>query len=578
LLQPLTNSRLANLGAHLIVDAFDRYRNEFRAITHRARSHFEHRDWHALRRDAGFRLDLYGHILSETIGAIRHLLSARIQDRYVWAGVKAVYSGLIGERDDWELAETFLISVPRRIFVTVGVDPQIEFVDTDFDASPGAPRESLLRSYPAADALESLIYGILSDYAFALPYEDRLRDARDAARAIGRCLDELGLSQKNLRAQMLREVFYRGQRAYVIGRLWCADTALPLVLALENCSGGIVVDAVLCSEDDVSILFSFARSYFQVDVQNPRDSVAFLHQLMPRKPIAELYIALGHHRHGKTELYRHLLHHLATCDEQFVVAPGARGMVMVVFTLPSYDLVFKVIRDVFDEPKRASRADVLRNYSLVFKHDRAGRLIDAQEFEHLEFDLARFSASLIQDLQRLAGNSVRIDGNRVSIRHLYVEHRVEPLDLFIKHVDENAVAAAVLDYGCAIKDLACANIFPGDLLLKNFGVTRQGRVVFYDYDELCLLTECKFRRKPEPRDSVEEMSDEPWFYIGENDCFPSEFKTWLGLEGPWRSLYLEHHGDLFEIDFWVSIQNRIRNGEVIDIRPYASGRRLIHER
>jgi isocitrate dehydrogenase kinase/phosphatase len=562
----------------MILDAFDRYRADFRAITRRARSHFERRDWHALRRDSGFRLDLYGHILSEVIGMIRHLLSARVQDKYVWAGTKAVYSGLIAGRDDWELAETFLNSVTRRIFVTVGVDPQIEFVDTDFDASPGALNESLLRYYPTTAKLEALIYGILADYPYALPSEDRLRDARDAARAIGRHLDEMGLSRKNACAEMLRPVFYRGQRAYLIGRLWCADTALPLVLVLENQSSGIVVDAVLCAEDDVSILFSFTRSYFHVDVESPRDVVSYLHQIMPRKPIAELYIALGHHRHGKTELYRHLLHHLATCDEQFVVAPGVRGMVMVVFTLPSYDLVFKVIRDAFDEPKQTSRADVLRNYSLVFKHDRAGRLIDAQEFEHLEFDLARFSTPLIHDLLRLAGGSVRIGGNRVAINHLYVEHRVQPLDLFINQGDDDAVAAAVIDYGFAVKDLACANIFPGDLLLKNFGVTRHGRVVFYDYDELCLLTDCNFRCVPEPRDFVEEMSDEPWFYVGEHDCFPSEFKTWLGLEEPWRSLYMEHHADLFEIDFWIGIQDRIKSGEVIDIRPYAPSRRLIHER
>jgi isocitrate dehydrogenase kinase/phosphatase len=562
----------------MILDAFDRYRADFQAITRRARSHFERRDWHALRRDSSFRLDLYGHILSEVIGMIRHLLASRVQDKYVWAGTKAVYSGLIAGREDWELAETFLNSVTRRIFVTVGVDPQIEFVDTDFEASPGALNESLLRFYPATGKLDALIYGILADYPYALPYEDRLRDARDAARAIGRHLDDLGLSRNRVRAEMLKPVFYRGQRAYLIGRLWCDDTAQPLVIVLENQANGIVVDAVLCAEDDVSILFSFTRSYFHVDVQSPRDVVAYLHQIMPRKPIAELYIALGHHRHGKTELYRHLLHHLATCDEQFVVAPGVRGMVMVVFTLPSYDLVFKVIRDTFDEPKQTSRADVLRNYSLVFKHDRAGRLIDAQEFEHLEFDVARFSTPLIHDLRRLAGNAVRIGENRVSINHLYVEHRVQPLDLFINQENDDAVAAAVIDYGRAVKDLACANIFPGDLLLRNFGVTRHGRVVFYDYDELCLLTDCKFRHVPEPRDFVEEMSDEPWFYVGEHDCFPAEFKTWLGLEEPWRSLYLEHHADLFEIDFWVGVQNRIKQGEVIDIRPYDPGRRLIHER
>jgi isocitrate dehydrogenase kinase/phosphatase len=328
----------------------------------------------------------------------------------------------------------------------------------------------------------------------------------------------------------------------------------------------------------VSILFSYTHSYFHVEARRPHDLVAFLHEIMPQKRIAELYIAIGYNRHGKTELYRHLLEHLDSCDEQFVVAPGVRGMVMVVFTLPSFDVVFKIIRDSFEEPKRTSRQDVLRKYSLVFKHDRAGRLIDAQEFEHLEFDAARFSPPLLEEMQRLAGDSVRIDANRVSINHLYVERRVHPLDLFIRQADRKAVADAVIDYGRAIKDLACANIFPGDLLLKNFGVTRHGRVVFYDYDELCLLTECNFRRMPPPGDAIEEMSAEPWFFVGENDCFPAEFSTWLGLEEPWRGLYTTHHGDLFDIDFWRGIQERINGGEVIDIRPYPANRRLAHVR
>jgi isocitrate dehydrogenase kinase/phosphatase len=578
LLQTLTDSRLANLGAHLIYDAFDLFHADFRAITRRARFHFEHCDWRALSRDSNARLDLYGQTVNHLANAIRHLLSARLEDRLVWAGVKAVYSGLIATRDDWELAETFFNSLTRRIFTTVGVDPQIEFVDTDFDTPPGTPTEPLLQTYSAPASLAALIDRILADHAFDVRYEDRSRDVQAAARAIGQYLDSLGLSHNVERAQMLLPVFYRGQRAYLVGRFWCAGTVLPLVIALQNQPGGIVIDAVLCAEDDVSILFSFTRSYFHVDVQRPHDLVAFLHQTMPQKRIAELYIAIGYNRHGKTELYRHLLQYLQSCDEQFVIAPGVPGMVMVVFTLPSYDVVFKIIRDSFGEPKHTSRGDVLRKYSLVFKHDRAGRLIDAQEFEHLEFDLARFSTPLLDEMRRLAGDSVRIEGNRVSINHLYVERRVQPLDLFVRQANEKAVADAIIDYGRAIKDLACANIFPGDLLLKNFGVTRHGRVVFYDYDELCLLTECSFRRMPQPRDAIEEMSAEPWFYVGENDCFPSEFKTWLGLAEPWRMLYTQHHGDLFDIDFWRGIQNRINSGEVIDILPYSSRRRLVHER
>ncbi len=572
--QTLTDSRLANLGARAIYGAFDEYHAQFKTITRRARTHFEQRDWHRIREDAAARLDLYSEVVARTVTEIRDLLGARSHDKLIWASIKAVYSGMIAPRNDWELAETFLNSITRRIFTTVGVDPQVEFVDTDFDAPPTKPTQPMLRTYDAPHSLEALIANILTDYAFTVDYEDRARDARLGAEAIGEYVRALGLPCEVERAEMLEPVFFRGRRAYFVGRMWCGGTLLPLVLSLENNEPGVALDAVLCAEDDVSILFSFTRAYFHVEVARPYDLVRFLQEIMPRKPIGELYIAIGYNRHGKTELYRHLLHHLTSTDEQFIIAPGAPGMVMLVFTLPSYDVVCKVIRDHFDEPKTATRAEVMGKYYLVFKHDRAGRLIDAQEFEHLEFDRARFSDSLLEEMRRGAANTVHVDGQRVVITHLYIERRVQPLDIHVREAAEKAVRDAVIDYGRAIKDLAAANIFPGDLLLKNFGVTRHGRVVFYDYDELCLLTDCNFRTAPTPRDSIEELSAEPWFFVGEHDCFPAEFKPWLGLQEPWRSVFMEHHADLYEPDFWRDLQSRILAGEVIDILPYPHSKRL----
>jgi isocitrate dehydrogenase kinase/phosphatase len=574
LLQTFTDSRLANLGARAIYAAFDDYHAQFKTVTRRARTHFEHCDWRGMRADAAARLDLYSEVVARTVTNIRTLLAARSHDKLIWASIKAVYSGMIAPRDDWELAETFLNSITRRIFTTVGVDPKIEFVDSDFDAPPSTSTQPILRTYVAPRSLEVLIENILADYGFAVGYENRARDARLVAAVIAKHLDSLASASVIERAEILNSVFYRGIRAYFIGRLWCGRIAVPLVLALQNGPHGVVVDAVLCAEDDVSILFSFTRAYFHVEAARPHDLVHFLQEIMPRKPVAELYIAIGYNRHGKTELYRHLLHHLNNTDEQFIIAPGAPGMVMLVFTLPSYDVVCKIIRDQFDDPKTATRADVLGKYYLVFKHDRAGRLIDAQEFDHLEFDRARFSEPLLDEMSRGAVNTVRVEDHRVVINHLYIERRVRPLDIHIREATDGAVRDAVIDYGRAIKELAAANIFPGDLLLKNFGVTRHGRVVFYDYDELCLLTECNFRTVPTPHDAIEELSAEPWFFVGEHDCFPSEFKTWLGLQEPLRSEFLKHHADLYEPDFWHALQARIRAGEVIDILPYSPSRRL----
>jgi isocitrate dehydrogenase kinase/phosphatase len=572
--QSLTDSRLANLNANAIYAAFDRYQTRFQAITRRARTRFEDRDWRGMQADAVDRLDLRTKIVDQTLAQIRQRSKNRVRDKLVWASTKAVYSGLIAARDDWELAETFFNSITRRVFSTVGVDPQIEFVDTDFDTPPTRSARPVFRVYPRARSTAALIEDILADCRFRVDYQDLPRDARRVAEGIETHLRAMDAPPSIERVEMLDVVFYRGNGAYLIGRMYSDARVFPLVLALLNPRDGIVVDAVLLTEDQVSILFSFTRSYFHVEAERPYDLVHFLKTIIPRKRIAELYIAIGYHKHGKTELYRDLLHHLAHSDDQFVIAPGERGLVMLVFTLPSYDIVFKIIKDRFDHPKTTTREQVIEKYRLVFRHDRAGRLIDAQEFEHLEFDRRLFSPDLLDELQRVAANNIAVDEQHVVVHHLYAERRVTPLNIYVQQAPADAVRAAIIDYGNAIKDLAAANIFTGDLLLKNFGVTRHGRVVSYDYDELCLLTDCNVRVLPQPRDDDETLSAEPWFYVGENDFFPEEFRAWLGLPSPWREIFVERHIDLFNVDFWRCTQEYIRAGDVIHIYPYPPSQHL----
>ncbi|HEX6287310.1 MAG TPA: bifunctional isocitrate dehydrogenase kinase/phosphatase, partial [Acidimicrobiia bacterium] len=376
------------------------------------------------------------------------------------------------------------------------------------------------------------------------------------------------------RAEIVRSVFYRGQSAYIVGLLYAGSVRLPMVLSLRHEVGGVVVDAVLLTEDEASILFSFTRSYFHVEVTRPYDLVRFLRRLMPRKRIAELYISIGQNKHGKTELYRDLLRHLNSTDERFEYVPGTQGLVMIVFGMPGYDDVFKVIRDSFPPPKRTTRNTIMEKYRLVSQHDRAGRLIDAQNFQHLSFHRSRFDPALLDELVDQAARTVRLDGEEVVISHLYVERRVIPLDLYAREAVPSAATSAVIDYGQAIKDLACTNIFPGDLLLKNFGVTRHGRVVFYDYDELSALTDVIFREMPEPRDETEALSEAPWFSVGDNDVFPEEHQRFLGLKRELREALHERHGDLFEVEPWKAIQKRITAGELMEIFPYGDEARL----
>lgn len=562
------------MGATTLRNGFDEYHQEFKAITRRAKTRFEQCDWHGIMADSQERLELRAKVLTRTVQSIRELLDARVHDHAVWVGIKAVYSGLIADRDDWEIAETFYNSVTRRIFATVGVDAQIEFVDTDFDAPPTHAQAPILRSYAQASTTAALVEHILRDFAFEVPYQNLTRDAQRIAGQVEHALRALSAPLVISRAQIVTQVFYRGRRAYFAGKIYAGAHTLPFLLALQNEGAGVYVDAALLDEDDVSILFSFTRSYFLVQADRPYDLVRFLQSLMPRKRTAELYISIGYHKHGKTELYRDFLRHLEQSDDKFEIAPGERGMVMLVFHLPSYEAVFKIIKDDFDEPKKTTQAEVKAKYNLVFRHDRAGRLVDAQEYEHLAFDRARFDEALLREMLAKAGGTVRVENERVVISHLYVERRLEPLNLFVKYADEDGVRRAVTDYGHAIKDLAKANIFPGDILLKNFGVTRHGRVISYDYDELCLVTDLNFRRLPQARDDDEELAGETWFYVAENDFFPEEFGKWLGLAPQWKQAFLEQHADLFDTSFWNDVKARLVAGEVIDILPYAESKRL----
>lgn len=569
----LTVSRLANLAANAIHAAFAAYHEQFKTITRRARTRFEQRDWHGIQADAAARLDLYTAVVDEIVADIRELLADRVEEKLVWASMKAVYSGLIAGRNDWELAETFFNSVTRRIFATVGVDPEIEFVDTDYDTPP-TQVQPVCHKYGRADDLPALIAAILDDYVFAAPYEDRERDAALVAAAIENKLKSIGALRVITQVEMVRPIFYRGKAAYLLGRFFSGIHVLPLVLALFHTEDGVLVDAVLLEENAVSILFSFARSYFHVNVERPYDLILFLRSIMPRKRVAELYISIGYNKHGKTALYRDIIHHLAYSSEQFGVAAGEKGMVMTVFTMPDYDLVFKLIKDKFAYPKNTTRSEVRQKYRLVFKHDRAGRLVDAQEFEHLRFDRAQFLPELLQELQEIASDTVAVCDDDVVIDHAYVERRVTPLNIYISQADEEAAAAAVVEYGQAIKDMAATNIFPGDLWLKNFGVTRHGRVVFYDYDELMLLVDCNFRRMPPPRTYEDELSPTPWFSVGPNDIFPEEFSNFLGLQDHLLDVFMEHHADLLEVDFWREMQEQHHQGRVLHIYPYMPETRL----
>ncbi len=566
------SSAISEECAQAIVDAFAGYNADFRDVTRRAPQRFESRDWVGSQRDAVERIELYDHRVKQIIASLSERFGARVRERSLWIGAKQRFAGMIESMPDNEFMKTFFSSASRSLFGTVGLDPEIEFVALDLDPLRGASTQALITAYVNRGSLELLFEEVLADFRFKTPFKNFDKTVSMIAAAVQSQCEADGERRNAERVEIIRPVFFQITRAYLVGRIIGRGWMLPLVIALKNTDAGVLVDAVMTAEDRVSMLFSFTRSYYHVDLDRVGDAVMFLHSILPRKPISELFIVLGRARQGKTERYRELFRHLGQSSDEFITAPGERGLVMVVFTLPSFDVVFKLIRDCFAYPKNILREEVLAKYELVFKHDRAGRLVDAQEFKRLRFPLQRFSKPLLEELLSETAGTVHLDGENLIIDHCYIERRMTPLNLFLRSASREDAIAAVLDYGQAIRDLAYTNIFAGDLLLKNFGVTRHGRVIFYDYDELCAVTDCRFRDMPQATNDEDEMRAESWFYVGDSDVFPETFINFLGFDDELKALFLKFHGEILTADFWRGVQQRVSQGEVLEVLPYQSAR------
>jgi isocitrate dehydrogenase kinase/phosphatase len=558
----------------LLWRGYQAYKENFEAITQRAAENFDARDWTGMHHDTVERLDLYQSVVGQTCRTVSDLLGIQAQDPRLWAALKSRFAENAARRHDSELACTFYNSVNRRILQTMGIEPDLEFVAPLLpgDLPPDHPplTFSMTLDRVTADAIKSL----LVRFDFRTPLTDLATDARLCAERLQLLLDKKD-RKGPFHIEMVRSPFFREMRAYLIGRLQWTNGHMPLVFALGNAERGIFVDALLLRSEEIRVLFSFSHTYFHVRTACPHELVQFLKILMPAKRIAELYIGLGYNKHGKTELYRDLLEHQRVCSlDRFQTAPGQRGMVMIAFTMPQDDLIYKLIRDRFASPKHATQQQVMEKYDYVFKHDRAGRLVDVQTFENLEIEDCCFTPELLSEIRAEAQRTTSIQGNRVILHHVYVERRLIPLDMYLKQADPEAAQTAVIEYGRAIKDLARINVFPGDMLIKNFGVTQLGRVVFYDYDELCPLTDCNFRSLPPARGHEEEMASEPWFMVAENDVFPEEFASFLALPPDLRQLFMKHHGDLLTPEFWRQMQDQIRSGTITPILPYAEAQKL----
>ena len=591
---PAIDSALAREIAQAMIDGFNRHYRLFRTESARAKHRFETCDWHGQQRAQRERIEFYDLRVRECQKRLEREFGAHQQPMDVWHQVKLLYIGMLVTHPQPELAETFFNSVTTRIlhrsyfhndFIFVRPAISTEYMETE---NPKAP-PTFRAFYPGDAPLEHTVRAMLEALQLRCRWDDLERDAGCVARAMRRELAG-DKARPNFQLQVLSNLFFRNKGAYLVGKLINGFREIPFALPiLHRTPGTVHVDAALFGEDDLAILFSFSRAYFMVDMEIPSAYVQFLRSLMPRKPRAEIYNALGLAKQGKNLFYRDLLWHLRHSTDKFRIAPGIKGMVMLVFDLPSFPYVFKVIRDRFAAPKETTREQVRAKYQLVKRHDRVGRMADTMEFSQLAFPRQRFTDELIDELRQHAASGLEIsdrDGDgqtEVIIAHAYIERRMLPLNLYLQEaldagLGDAAASAqlehAVIEYGNAIKDLVAANIFPGDMLWKNFGVTRHGKVVFYDYDEIEYVTDCQFRHVPPPRCEEDELSGEVWYSVAKNDVFPETFAPFLLGHPRVRAAFLRHHAELLTPEFWQEHQARIRRGEVIDFYPYGAHRRF----
>jgi isocitrate dehydrogenase kinase/phosphatase len=205
-------------------------------------------------------------------------------------------------------------------------------------------------------------------------------------------------------------------------------------------------------------------------------------------------------------------------------------------------------------------------------------MADTLEYSKVAFPRHRFEEELITELQHFCPSLLETSSSNgvemLVIKHLYIERRMVPLNMYLQEATPAQLAQAVQEYGNAIKDLVAANIFPGDMLWKNFGVTRHGKVVFYDYDEIEYITDCNFRRVPAPRNEEDEMSGEIWYSVGPRDVFPETFGPFLLGNPQVREVFMAHHADLLDAAFWQGHKERIAAGHVHDVFPYEPHKRF----
>ena len=566
----LNANPLALSIAKVMIEGFDRHYQSIRHYGQQAKELFEAGDWKGVHSAVCERIPSYDLRSNETARFLAAEYATSSLDDDTWQQVKLLFIGQLINHKQPELAETFFNSVCSRLL------HRTYFHNDYIFARPAVSTEYILSDpptyasyYPMQPGLRATVKRIISDFGWRRPFEDLDRDVDYLLRTTERHLGGWPKAEANIQIQVLYSAFYRNKAAYIFGKVINGHVETPFAVpVLHSPQGKLTLDTILLDTSWIVLLFSLSRAYFMVDMEVPSAYVQFLMSILPNKPRSEIYTMLGLGKQGKTMFFRDLKQHLSHSEDKFMVAPGVLGMVMLVFTLPSYPYVFKIIKDVFHSTKEVDHATVKAKYMLVKKVDRVGRMADTLEFSLVALPKNRFSDELLDALRMHVPSLLEEDGEDLVIKHLYIERRMTPLNIYLDAATPEQIDHAVLEYGNAIRELAAANIFPGDMLWKNFGITSYNRVVFYHYDEIEYMTDCNFRRIPEAPYPDMEMASDPWYSVARNDVFPEEFASFLLGSPKVRESFLKYHRPLLTPEFWIETQAKIRSGYVEDFFPY----------
>ncbi|MEM5550530.1 bifunctional isocitrate dehydrogenase kinase/phosphatase [Pseudoalteromonas neustonica] len=564
--------------AEFILKGFKKHYLLFQKITAQAPLAFAHKDWSKMHEISRLRISYYDDRVNETTQQLKDEYLTTQLDESLWLATKQHYQQFLLFHPQAELAETFYNSVFCRLSHRRYFNNNFIFVKATLADAPALPIEAEYRSYfPVIDGLKPTIRKIIEQFDFKASFNDLERDIRLLVKAFYKQAPDTHHSAWQMRFDILQTPFYRNKAAYIVGRVVSQSGVQPFIIAvLHHEDKGLYLDALLTKSSQMRVIFGFARAYFMVETHAPSALVRFLNQLMPNKTLAELYNAIGFHKQGKTEFYREFLTHLERSNDDFIIAPGTPGMVMMVFTQPSFGYVFKIIKDKFGESKPFGRDTVLKRYQLVKSHDRVGRMADTIEYSNVVFPLARFNATLLTQLKATIGSSMVIEGDLLIIKHLYIERRMTPLNLFLESANEEDARTAIIEYGQALKEMIAVNIFPGDMLLKNFGVSNHKRIIFYDYDEVQYLTDMNFRALPKPKTYDDYLTNEQSYSVAPQDVFPEQLCTFVMPRPCYKEIFMQTHPELLDVEFWQQAQKNVKNGLVSHIYPYPSSQRFIH--